>query len=121
MCAGSTTGWLSESLVSLCLAMWRPSPPLNNPADEVVLQRLRELDVDELAGLGRETFGRVVDEDAAVDVGRLRLHAALPEQVGLFRRALEEHAHDFADARPVLLQRDARLRAHQLRAALARG
>src|SRR5215211_555524 len=119
MCAGSTTGWASESLVSFCLVMGRPSMPLNYPADEVVLLCLSNLDVDKLSGLGREAFGRVVDEDAAVDVGRLRLHATLPEQVGLFRHALEEHADDTADARAVLLQRDARLRAHQFGAALA--
>src|SRR5215207_7995898 len=121
MCAGSTTGWASESLVSFCLVMGRPSMPLNYPADEVVLLCLSNLDVDKLSGLGREAFGRVVDEDAAVDVGRLRLHATLPEQVGLFRSALEEHAHGVAHARAILLQGDARLRAHQLRAALARG
>ncbi len=74
---------------------------LNYLTDEVVLLRFGYKDVDEIAGLGRAAFGRVVDEDAAVYLGRLRLHAPLPEQVSLFGRALEQHAHDLSDSRAV--------------------
>src|ERR1043165_4039384 len=89
-------------------------------SDQVVLLRFGDFDVDEIPRLRTTAFGRVVDEHAAVYVGRLGLRAPLPEKVCLTGRALEEHAHRLTDARRVLPLRDARLRFHQARTPLTR-
>src|SRR5215212_8736804 len=88
--------------------------------DQIVLVRLGDADVDEVAGAWHEAFGRVVNEDAAVDVGRLRLGATLPEQVGLLRGAFKEDAHGLARARAVAPPGNLTLLPHQ-EVAAARG
>src|SRR5205085_4465326 len=89
---------------------------LNYVSDQIVIMRVGDTDIDEIAELWNETFGRIVDEHAAVYVGRLSFEPALPEQVRLFRGAFKEHAHRRADASAITSARDARLFFHQRRA-----
>src|SRR5437588_9547483 len=76
--------------------------------------RARNKHANELAELGNDISRRIVNQHTAVNVGSLRLHSSLPQQLTFVRFAFEQDAHSFADARSVLATRNPCLFIHQL-------
>ena len=63
---------------------------VENPCHYIVVMRLRNLRAIKGAGHQRLVRAEVVDKDSTVDLGGVEWGAALPEEVGFFRRSLDK-------------------------------
>src|SRR5207302_1442187 len=83
------------------------------PRDYVIITRFRELPTVELPRLRICDAAEVVDVELAVNLRRMHLSAALPEQICVFGRAFQQDVEFAADPCLLLALADLPLNVHQ--------
>ncbi len=92
----SDTSCVGENSERFRLPGGNDGPNIDEFADQIIIMRFGNPESPELSGSG-VAFTQVVDVTDAIDLGRLRGHAALPEQVDFFGRPIQEHGELLAD------------------------
>src|SRR6266508_357537 len=80
---------ISRGYASLQSKVQRPKRSADDSADEVVVVGVRDPDADDVARCDVATAG-VVDQEAAVDLGRLRANPPFEQAFGLVARAFDD-------------------------------